>query len=225
MVGDSKVVSLELVFVCTFAFAFVLCGLIIRLACNWWSIPWPYWLAWFLKNPYMKLIANPESFAEFCALKPCERILDVGCGAGRVTLPILCRIGRTGHVTAIDLQLGMIKHLEFALKKSGFTNCSPLHTDVHSFYPGPASFDCIVFTTSFGEIPERFTLLSRLIAALLPKGRIAFMEVLPDPCFVRLRHLERLCIDLGCETLAKSETIFSYFLLCQKPPDHSQINA
>ena len=41
-------------------------------------------------------------------LQPNQSVLDVACGTGNLTLPAAETVGRTGHVTAIDLSPSML---------------------------------------------------------------------------------------------------------------------
>lgn len=52
--------------------------------------------------------AHAARVVELAALQPGERVLDVGCGTGLVTLPAARAVGPSGKVTGVDLSDGMI---------------------------------------------------------------------------------------------------------------------
>ncbi len=87
----------------------------------------------------IKLCADPLLLAHFCAPKPRERGLDLGCGCGAVSLA-LRDAGFSGELTAVD-----IDGAACALARRGSLECAVpfevLEADLRSFkIPSPADF-------------------------------------------------------------------------------------
>lgn len=47
------------------------------------------------------------------------RVLDAGCGPGRLTIPLARQVGPTGEVVALDVQQGMLKRVRKNAARGG----------------------------------------------------------------------------------------------------------
>jgi len=97
-------------------------------------------------------------------IQPGERVLDAGCGSGRVTKLLL---ERTGDVVAVDGDADMVEKARAALPES----VPVLHQDLLELSleePVDVVFSCAVFHW----ITDHETLFARLHAALRPGGRL-----------------------------------------------------
>ena len=88
---------------------FVILGLSWRVASSRRNLPCPAWLAWMveLDNPVFR---NNRSTAIIKGLElgPSMSAVDIGCGPGRLTLPMAMMVGPTGKVVAFDIQKEML---------------------------------------------------------------------------------------------------------------------
>ena len=89
--------------------AFLLVGIGWRLASTRRSLPCPVWLRWFveLDNPFTRT-NRAATIIEHLELKPDMAVVDVGCGPGRVSIPLAERVP-DGEVLAVDIQAGMLR--------------------------------------------------------------------------------------------------------------------
>lgn len=103
-------------------------------------------------------------------LGPNSRLLEVGCGTGKATVP-MARVG--AHTTAIDIGPKMLK---FAAKKCAkFKNVAFQQVSFEDFDGEPGSFDLIYFATSAHWIKP--SLLREKCAKLLKTGgHVAIMQ-------------------------------------------------
>ena len=94
-----------------------------RLSSRRASLPCPSWLAWLveLENPFAKNY-NASSIVYHLDLKPGMKVLDAGCGPGRVTITLAKAVGRTGEVVAIDLQAQMLRRAKDKAEAASLTN-------------------------------------------------------------------------------------------------------
>ncbi len=96
-----------------------------------------------------------------------ERVLDAGCGSGRVTLMLLERLPR-GHVLAVDQAPSMVEHARAALPADRATVLRAELTELRLDEPVDAVFSNAVFHW----VPDHERLFERLHAALRPGGRM-----------------------------------------------------
>jgi trans-aconitate 2-methyltransferase len=96
-----------------------------------------------------------------------ERVLDVGCGSGRVTQELLERVPN-GTVVAMDGSAAMVEQARARLGDGVevFAGDAAELTVTHPF-------DAILSTATFHWIPDHDRLFARLHAALRPGGRLS----------------------------------------------------
>ena len=119
-----------------------------------------------------------------------QPVLEVGCGHGRVALPLLVE-GR--EVVGVDFDLDAIQSLRADLsgKESELqARAKIIHTDIFEFPPqglfGAVIIPCNTFSTFTAE--ERQQLIDRVFQHLKPEG--VFAASMPNPVLVRSLYEE-----------------------------------
>ncbi len=102
-------------------------------------------------------------------LQGTERVLDAGCGTGRVTALLLDRLPR-GRVIALD---GSPSMLERARARLGDDRVEYIEADLSSPLPIDEPVDAILSTATFHWIADHSALFRNLAAVLRPGGRLA----------------------------------------------------
>ncbi|HWR14976.1 MAG TPA: methyltransferase domain-containing protein [Terriglobales bacterium] len=98
-----------------------------------------------------------------------ERVMDAGCGSGRLTAKLLDRLPR-GEVVGVDLSQNMLT--EAAANLTGYGNrVSFVRADLANL-PFAAEFDVVFSTASFHWVPDHDALFGSLAMALKSGGRI-----------------------------------------------------
>jgi trans-aconitate 2-methyltransferase len=95
-----------------------------------------------------------------------ERVLDAGCGSGRVTEVLLQRVPR-GSVYAVDAAPSMVEHARARLGARATVLCQDL---AELSLPGPV--DVIFSNATFHWIPDHDALFAALRRNLVPGGRL-----------------------------------------------------
>lgn len=176
----------------------IICFLSISIIRRWRTLPCPSWLSFLLENPYMESLSGSPVLIERIDLRENMRVLDVGCGPGRLTVPFAKHVGAGGEVVALDIQEKMLSKLSERVKDNDLTNVR--------FISGGAGegilqeenyFDCAILVTVLGEIPDKKRALEEIYHALKPEGILSITEVLPDPDFQRQGKVLRLAAKAG----------------------------
>ena len=97
--------------------------------------------------------------------RPCNRVLDVGCGAGAFAVELA---GRAGHVDALDRSPAMIEEA----KRVAPPNVTCILADVLQEPLPDARYDAIVSISALHHAPVA-AVLPRLAGALRPGGVLA----------------------------------------------------
>jgi SAM-dependent methyltransferase len=127
-----------------------------------------FWLA------HLAVIETPltpvaEAIFSVVHLKPGERVLDVGCGAGATTIEAADRVGPEGWACGIDISPEMI---DAAIARSAAPNLEWVVADAVEYDLPIEGFDAIIsrFGIMFFSDPERA--FRRLNEACRPGGRL-----------------------------------------------------
>ena len=162
------------------------------------SLPCPAWLSWMveLDNPLFRN-NRAQVIIDNSAVQPGMKVLDFGCGPGRLTLPLARLVGDGGEVTALDLQPGMLQRLQEKAKAEGVGNIKYiLGAAGQGILPGNR-YDCIFLVTVLGEIPDKVAALKEIYDSLKAKGTLSVTEVIADPHFLRQSTVRRLAKSVG----------------------------
>jgi ubiquinone/menaquinone biosynthesis C-methylase UbiE len=162
------------------------------------SLPCPSWLSWLveLDNPFAK-VCHAKFIVEKLDLSPGMKVLDVGAGAGRVTIPLAEKLGQHGQVTAMDIQAGMLEIIQQKVENHHVHNVRLLHAGVGSGALEPNYYDRAILVTVLGEIPDQRVALQEIYNALKPGGILSVSEMIFDPHFQPRKAVTALAQSVG----------------------------
>ncbi len=144
-------------------------------------IPHPPRFTFFFENPVVGAFVGPERLIEHLNLAPGMRVLDAGCGPGRLTIPLAKAVGPGGEVVALDSQRGMLQKLAKRLEAEGIANVRPLQAGLGEGALQEGGFDRAVLAMVLGEVRDRGAAVRELYAALKPGGVLSVTEIFGDP--------------------------------------------
>ena len=199
--------------------AFLLINFIWRWISNKRSLPCPSWLGWMveLDNPIFRN-NSARTIISHLDLQPDMRVLDFGCGPGRLSMPLAGALAPTGQVTALDVQPEMLEIVRAKAEQAKLTNI--VYKTANPDGPSPleeACFDLAVMVTVLGEIPDQAGAMSEVFTALKPGGVLSITEVIADPHFQRMQNVRRVAEAAGFVEEELFGGHWSYTLNFRKP--------
>jgi SAM-dependent methyltransferase len=102
-----------------------------------------------------------------------ERILDVGCGCGAITIALAPRVGLSGHVMGIDISGPMLARARQVTPLGAPVDFVLADATVYPFKPG--NFDALVSRFGVMFFAEPALSFANMRKGLRPSGRLAFI--------------------------------------------------
>ncbi|MGH3738511.1 MAG: class I SAM-dependent methyltransferase [Micromonosporaceae bacterium] len=112
--------------------------------------------------------------AEHAAVRPGERLLDLGCGRGAALLPAARAVGPTGTATGIDLAPTMVRLTGAAAAAQGLSWVDVRVGDAEAPDLPDASVDLVLASLVIFMLPDPVRALASYMRLLRPGGRLAF---------------------------------------------------
>lgn len=117
------------------------------------------------------LQAITAALLPFVAVKPGERVLDVGCGCGTTTLSYADAAGQSGHVVGLDISAPM---LALARSRAGSKPIEFIHADA-SVYALKPQFDVVASRFGVMFFADPAAAFANIRNGLKPGGRLRFV--------------------------------------------------
>jgi ubiquinone/menaquinone biosynthesis C-methylase UbiE len=196
----------------------IVIGLIWRMSSRRHTLPCPSWLGWMveLDNPLTK-VNRAQVIIGYLGLAPAMKVLDAGCGPGRLTLPAAEAVGPRGEVLAMDIQDEMLSRVREKVRSASLQNVQYLQAGLGDGKLSQDYFDRALLVSVLGEIPDQVSPLKEIYDALKPGGILSVTEIIFDPHFQRRELVLRAADKAGFREKNFFGRRLAYTLHLEKP--------
>ena len=135
---------------------------------------------------------RPDLLIAALDIKAGTTVADVGAGTGYHVERIAPLVGKDGRVMAVDIQPEMLALLNQRLKRIGIINVTPVLGTIRDPKLAANSIDLIMMVDVYHEFDHPAEMLTKMVAALKPGGRLAFVEYKAEDFSVPIKNLHKM---------------------------------
>jgi arsenite methyltransferase len=118
---------------------------------------------------------NPFSLGD---LRPGERVVDVGCGAGIDSLIAAKKAGPDGHVIGVDMTPSMLEKARQGAKEAGLRNVEFREGYAEELPVEDGWADVVISNGVLNLMPDKAAALEEMSRVLKPNGRLQIGDIL-----------------------------------------------
>lgn len=180
--------------------------------------PCPWWLWWLMEIPWVQWLAGSGEIISRAGIEPGMKVLDVGCGAGRIAIPAARQVGSGGSVTALDIQQQMLDRARKRAAREGLENVCYVRSGPAEAGLPEGEFDRALMVAVIHEIRDKKAALRAVYDSLRPGGIMSVTEIRPDPDALTANAIRGLAAQAGFEFIGEAGPLLALTLNFQKPP-------
>lgn len=125
---------------------------------------------------------QPARVVEALELEPGEHVADLGAGGGYFTFRLAEAVGPDGRVYAVDVDAGMLEHIDEEARERGLENVVPLLAAPDDPRLPDGGIDLVFSANTYHHLDERAAYFRRVRESdLRPRGRVAIVELKEAP--------------------------------------------
>jgi SAM-dependent methyltransferase len=144
-----------------------------------------------LERPSRANEERPDLLVQELQLQPGMTVADIGAGSGYLSRRMAPIVG-SGRIFAVDVQPQMVALLTQLSQKAEFKNLVPIQGDTDDVELPPASTDLAVLVDVYHELAYPYEVMSSLIRALKPGGRVVLVEYRAEDAAVPIKALHKM---------------------------------
>jgi protein-L-isoaspartate O-methyltransferase len=145
-----------------------------------------------LERPEREAEEKPELLMQALKLKPGEAVADIGAGTGFYSRRLAQSVGPKGVVYAVEIQQEMLDILTNKMVSVGIHNVKPVLGDITDPKLPAASVDLILMVDVYHEFDHPHEMVTAMVRALKPGGRMVFVEFRGEDPKVPIKPLHKM---------------------------------
>jgi len=120
---------------------------------------------------------QPDRVVAALALRPGDRVADLGAGGGYFTFRLAEAVGPEGRVMAVDVDPDMLAYIREESAERGLRQVVTVEAAPEQSNLPVDSVDLVFVSNTFHHLPDPPAYFARLRQALRPGGRVAVVEL------------------------------------------------
>jgi SAM-dependent methyltransferase len=144
-----------------------------------------------LERPSRAAEERPDLLVQELHLKPGMTVADIGAGSGFLSRRMAPAV-QPGRVFSVDVQPEMVALLTELSQRPEFKNLVPIQGSADNVQLPPASVDLAVLVDVYHELAYPYEVMSSLVRALKPGGRIVLVEYRAEDPNVPIKALHKM---------------------------------
>jgi precorrin-6B methylase 2 len=125
-------------------------------------------------------------------LQPGNVVADIGAGTGYLSRRMAPIVMPGGKIWAVDVQPEMITLLQDGAKRSGLTQIEARLSAVDDVKLPASSVDLAIMVDVYHELAYPYEVMTSLLKALKPGGRVVFVEYKAEDPLVPIKQLHKM---------------------------------
>ena len=114
---------------------------------------------------------------DYAGIRPGDRILDLGSGAGNDCFVARSLTGENGHVTGLDFTEQMLMKAEENRQKLGYTNIEFVRGDIEEMPLPDSSYDVVLSNCVLNLVPDKEKVFVEIFRVLKSGGHFCVSDV------------------------------------------------
>ena len=116
----------------------------------------------------------------YLALKPGEKVLDLGCGRGREALEAALLVGPGGFVWGLDLTSVMIEAAQEQASRVGVENVEFVLSSIEQIPFSAESIDALISNCVINHVANKLLVYQEIYRVLRPGGRFVVSDIMTE---------------------------------------------